>query len=294
MSGMELDPVIATDRALSKAERDQLFVAEFTGGLIDGRGFIEEQLGRLADHSYACDGFEGRFSAIPEPVARRLGINPDSVLQPGVNVSLAFKTSHDPNRKFSLDFMHLQMVDYGSLFMSYEYPSTIVDPESNHPEYFFGDELLLATLRSFMPNYGEPADDEVLAKAAFAFSPTSTHSMEIRDGNTYLMTTESEDVDQSSYAVDIHTQQPHSSGKIVVMRLGVEEKLSQALDGMPASQSLNLGAGRVVRFDEVLDGRIVTVKKLRKSHALVLQGAVETLLEKSAAGDQGTPWRSGL
>jgi hypothetical protein len=241
-------------------------------------------------HTFSSEGFEGNLRRAPEPLIRHLGSLARHHEKLPVSADLAFRIAPNENPRFRMDFLRIAAEDGGEVLVSYDDPFTKLlrtdqeydfDDPDNELECFLGSDLMDQSLRALFPRNNPEIAKEQIARAIFTNSPKTSHSAEARDETLYLFTEESETVDNSVRSVEVHVRYDHQCDKTVLLKASVEEMLSDSMAGFGAVPAMTLGAGRIIKYNEVIDGKVVPVKKPRLSHAIVLREAIERFLDKS-------------
>ena len=263
------------DRDLTGPERNEQFVAEFFNGIMEGGEMLAETLHDRATHVYNSQGHTTNMAVIPEELLPFIQSD-----QTSMTADLRFTTA--PEGVFNLHSLRLQPDDGAEVKLSFDGFATSVHVNEELKDFVLGDDLMKAALFSLLPYTRPDLKVESVARAIYAFSPFSTHHMEVIDGKLKYAYLKTETAEDSSRGTTIDVIIPHPSDKRVVFKASVTETLRDAIGGVEPKHAVEVSAGQAaIAFSEIIDGKIVDVNTPRLQHAYLVQTALESLLEKT-------------
>lgn len=263
------------DRDLTEPERAEQFVAEFFNGIMEGGQLLSEALNDNASHVYNSQGHTANMTTIPEELLPYVQSD-----QTSMTADLRFTSA--PKGVFNLHRLQLQPDDGAEVTLSFDGFATSIHVNEELKNFVLGNDLIEQALFSLLPYTRPDLKVESVARAIYAFSPFSTHHMELIDGDLKYVYRETETEKDSSRATTVDVIVPHPSGKRVIFKTNVSETLRDAIGGIEPKHAVEISAGRAaIAFSEIIDGKIVEVDTPRLQHAYLIQTALESLLEKS-------------
>lgn len=248
---------------------------QFLDELIDERFAIAEALDPIAAHDYECSRYSGNLYTIPEALVDY--VRADST---GAEVSLGF--SRDTGSNFSVNKVRLELSDGPVVSVTTDGPFTIISQNDVPQEMFPGTTITEEVLRSLVPVSKQAAPAGKLALAIHQLSALSSHTMVVGDELNHFRYIQTETNSDTQDIISISRQIPHASGKKVQIVTTMQETLQKASKGVGGICDIVISTGNIdLTFEEITDGRSVTVARPTRLHTDAIRESIEALLEKT-------------